>query len=84
MTLSYMTSASFNQNPSKARQAANENPLVITDHGKPTHVLVSYEEFEANWKKRKSLYDALRDTQGTVDQDFDPPRLSFEGREVEF
>jgi prevent-host-death family protein len=83
MTLSYMTSASFNQNPSKARQAANENPLVITDHGKPTHVLVSYEEFEANWKKPKSIAEALYDPNGS-DLDFDPPRLSFENRKIEF
>jgi prevent-host-death family protein len=83
MTLSYMTSASFNQNPSKARQAANENPLVITDHGKPTHVLLTYAEFEAKWAKPKSIAEALYDPDGS-DQDFDPPRVSFENREIEF
>lgn len=83
MSLSYMTSASFNQNPSKAKQAANENPVVITDHGKPTHVLITYEEFEAKWKKPMSVGEALNDPNG-FDRDFDPPRLSFEGREVEF
>jgi prevent-host-death family protein len=84
MTLSFMTSASFNQNPSKAKQAANDQPVVITDHGKPTHVLVTYEQFEANWQKSKTLAEALGDPNG-MDLDFDPPRLSFEGRaEVEF
>lgn len=84
MTLSYMTSASFNQNPSKARQAANENPLVITDHGKPTHVLLTYAEFEAKWAKPKSALEALRDPNPATDDDFDPPRMDFEWREVEF
>lgn len=84
MTLSYMTSATFNQNPSKARQAANENPLVITDHGKPTHVLLTYEEFEAKWKKPKSALSALCDPNPATDDDFDPPRLSFKNRKVEF
>lgn len=84
MTLSFMTSASFNQNPSKAKQAASESPLVITDHGRPTHVLVTYEEFEANWKKSKSALEALCDPNATIDKEFVPPRWSFEGREVEF
>jgi prevent-host-death family protein len=83
MSLAYMSSASFNQNPSKAKQAAKESPVVITDHGKPTHVLVTFEEFEANWKKPKSLADSLYDPFGS-DKDFDPPRLTFEGRDVEF
>ncbi len=84
MSLSYMSSASFNQNPSKAKQAAKDSPLVITDHGKPTHVLVSYAEFEANWKKPKTALEALYDPNATIDKDFDPPRLSFEGRKIEF
>jgi prevent-host-death family protein len=79
-----MSSASFNQNPSKAKQVAKESPLVITDHGKPTYVLVTFEEFEANWKKPKTALEALCDPNAVIDKDFDPPRLSFEGREVEF
>jgi prevent-host-death family protein len=79
-----MTSASFNQNPSKAKQAANDQPVVITDHGKPTHVLMTYEQFETNRRKSKTLAEALGDPNG-LDLDFDPPRLSFEGRpDVEF
>ena len=84
MSLAYMSSASFNQNPSKAKQVAKDSPLVITDHGKPTHVLVTYEEFEANWKKPKTALEALCDPHSMIDKDFDPPRLSFEGREIEF
>lgn len=63
MRLSRMSSASFNQNPSKAKKQADKGPLVITDHGKAAYVLMRYEEFEASWRKPKSLYDALRDPQ---------------------
>ncbi|UIK13975.1 type II toxin-antitoxin system Phd/YefM family antitoxin (plasmid) [Rhizobium leguminosarum] len=50
-----MTSAAFNQNPSKAKKEASEQPLVITDHGEAAYVLVSYAEFQANWKAPKTL-----------------------------
>jgi len=84
MRLSYMTSASFNQNPSKAKKAADERPLVITDHGEAAYVLMRYAEFEANWNKPSSLYDALRDPRANDEGDFEPERLSFGDRDVTF
>lgn len=84
MRVSYMTSASFNQNPSKAKKKADERPLVITDHGEASYVLMRYAEFEANWKKPKSLFEALRDPRATVEGDFEPDRLTFEDRDIAF
>jgi len=84
MRMSYMTSASFNQNPSRAKKEANERPVVITDHGEASYVLVRYAEFEAHWKKPKSLFEALRDPSAVSDKDFDPARLDFDSRDVEF
>ena len=84
MRMSYMTSASFNQNPSRAKRKANERPVVITDHGEASYVLVRYAEFEAHWKKPKSLFDALWDPSPVSDKDFDPARVDFDGRAVEF
>lgn len=83
MRVSYMTSASFNQNPSKAKKKADEQPVVITDHGEAAYVLMRYAEFEANWKP-ESLYDALRDPHATVEGVFDPEHLTFDGRGVRF
>ncbi|MGE0005248.1 MAG: type II toxin-antitoxin system Phd/YefM family antitoxin [Parvibaculaceae bacterium] len=82
MRVTYMTSASFNQNPSRAKNKADERPLVITDRGEAAYVLMRYAEFEANWKP-KTLYDALRDPEAP-DEDFDPERLPFEERDVIF
>jgi PHD/YefM family antitoxin component YafN of YafNO toxin-antitoxin module len=83
MKMSFMTSASFNQNPSKAKKEANERPLVITDRGKAAYVLVSYAEFQANWKAPKTLFAALRDP--TADErEFEPERLGFDDRTIEF
>lgn len=84
MRVSYMTSASFNQNPSKAKKAANERPVVITDHGEASYVLVRYAEFAAHWKRPASLLEALRDPHPVSDKDFDPDRTGFEGRDVDF
>jgi PHD/YefM family antitoxin component YafN of YafNO toxin-antitoxin module len=84
MKFSYMTSASFNQNPSRAKKEANEHPLVITEHGEASYVLVRYSEFEANWRRSKSLLDALRDPASDNDSEFEPARLDFNRRDVEF
>ena len=83
MRFSYITSAAFNQNPSKAKKAANEHPVVITDHGKEAYVLVRYSEFAANWKRSSNLLEALQDPRA-IDRDFDPDRVSFENLNVEF
>lgn len=82
MRFSYMTSASFNQNPSKAKKQADKRPLVITDHGEAAYVLMRYEEFEANWQKPRSLYEALRDPHATVEGDFSPDRLPLADRDI--
>jgi PHD/YefM family antitoxin component YafN of YafNO toxin-antitoxin module len=84
MSFASMTSADFNQNPSKAKKAANEGPLVITEHGEASYVLVRYDDFKDHWRKSKSLYDALNDKGSKFDDDFTPDRVSFEGRDVEF
>lgn len=84
MRMSYMTSAAFNQNPSKAKKAADQQPVIITDHGEEAYVLVRYAEFAANWKRPASLLDALRDPHATSDKDFVVDRTGFENRDVAF
>lgn len=84
MRMSYITSAVFNQNPSKAKRKADERPVVITDHGKESYVLMRYSDFQAHWRKSKSLLDALRDSDAVKDKDFEPDRVDFGGRDVKF
>jgi prevent-host-death family protein len=45
MTITTMTSREFNQDASKAKRAANEGPVFITDRGRPAHVLLTIEEY---------------------------------------
>ena len=84
MRMSYMTSAVFNQNPSKAKKVADKQPLVITDHGKASYVLMRYSDYEAHWRKSKNLLEALRDPNATRDKDFEPERVHFDDRNADF
>lgn len=84
MSFASMTSADFNQNPSKAKKAANDGPLVITEHGEASYVLVRYSDFKDHWRKGRSLYDALNHKDSRFDDDFLPERLGFGDRDIAF
>lgn len=45
--MSYVTSREFNQDTSGAKRAAEEGPVFITDRGRPAHVLLTFEDYEA-------------------------------------
>ena len=40
-----ISSRDFNQDVGRAKRAAQAEPVFITDRGKPTHVLMSFEAF---------------------------------------
>ena len=65
-----------------AKKAANKGPVVITDRGKPSHVLMTYSEFERLTGKRRNLVDALS-MPGLSAIDFDPPRAEIAPRGVD-
>ena len=55
-----MTSREFNRDVAGAKRAAKDGPVVVTDRGKPSHVLLSYEEYRRLVPKmslRDSIYD---------------------------
>lgn len=41
-----MTSRQFNQDTGRAKKAAESGPVVITDRGRPAHVLLTFQEYE--------------------------------------
>lgn len=41
-----LTSREFNHDTGGAKRAAEEGPVVITDRGRPTHVLLAYRDYE--------------------------------------
>jgi prevent-host-death family protein len=73
MTITTLSSREFNQDTSRAKKAASEGPVFITDRGKPAHVLLSIEDYQRLTGKRRSIVDALS-MPGLADIEFDPPR----------
>lgn len=73
MTVRILSSREFNQDSGKAKQAANEGPVFITDRGRPSHVLLSIEDYERLTGGSAGIVEALA---MVPDQDieFEAPR----------
>ncbi len=74
MAIKEMTSLNFNQNPDRAMKAARNGPIMITNDGQPTHVLLTIEDYRNLVGHQPSIVDLLA-MPDTVDIEFDPPRL---------
>ena len=69
------TSREFNQDTAGAKRAAGEGPVIITDRGEPSYVLMTYEAYRRLAEPERSLAEALKAPDDGFDFDFDPPRL---------
>lgn len=45
MTITTISSRQFNQDASGAKNASRNGPVIITDRGRPAHVLLTIEEY---------------------------------------
>ena len=71
-----ISSRAFNQDTGTAKRAARRGPVFITDRGRPAHVLLTIEEYEALTKKQPTIVELL--TPPEPDSiDFNPPRADF-------
>ena len=82
MTITTLSSRELNHDVSSAKKAAYNGPVVITDRGKPSHVLMTYDEFRRLTGKHRSLVEALA-MPGLSDIDFDPLRIEIAPRQVD-
>ncbi|MCY4226408.1 MAG: type II toxin-antitoxin system Phd/YefM family antitoxin [Gammaproteobacteria bacterium] len=69
-----LTSREFNQKPSEAKRAAASGPVIITDRGRPAHVLLGIEAYRKLSKQRRNLLDAVS-MEGLSEINFDPGRF---------
>lgn len=74
MTVTTMTSREFNQLASEAKKASLKGPVFITDRGKPSHVLLSIEEYRQLAGGMTTLADAVAQ-QDAADIPFEAPRV---------
>lgn len=74
MTITTISSREFNQDAGGAKKAAEKGPVVITDRGRPAHVLLSFEDYQKLLGTGPSLLEVLcQKDEG--DFDFEPPRM---------
>lgn len=74
MTVTTFSSRDFNQDASGAKRAALGGPVIITDRGKPAHVLLTFEEYRRITVNTRKIADILAMPVGG-DIEFNPPRL---------
>jgi prevent-host-death family protein len=77
MTITTLSSRKFNQDVSKAKKAARQGPVFITDRGQPSHVLLSIEDYQKLTGSQVGIIELLA-MPAAVDIDFEPPRLDDE------
>lgn len=77
MSITTISSREFNQDAGGAKKAAEKGPVVITDRGRPAHVLLSFEDYQKLLGKGMSLAEALAQKEEDVEGgfEFDPPRM---------
>lgn len=59
MTIHTISSRELNQDLARAKRAALEGPVFITDRGRPAHVLMSYARYQELSGQCRSIIDAL-------------------------
>lgn len=74
MTITTLSSREFNQDASKAKKAAKEGPVFITDRGRPAHVLLTFEEYRRLTGGHARIADLLA-LPGTEDLELEIPAL---------
>jgi PHD/YefM family antitoxin component YafN of YafNO toxin-antitoxin module len=77
-----LTSRELNHDVSSAKKAAQNGPVIITDRGKPSHVLMTYDEFTRLSGKHRSLIETLS-MPGLSEIDFSPERVEIASRVVD-
>jgi prevent-host-death family protein len=68
-----MTSREFNQDTARAKRAAEDGPVYVTDRGRPSHVLLSWEAYE-RLLAPGTLLDLLAEPPGVEDVGLPTPR----------
>lgn len=72
--MSSISSREFNQDIAGAKRAALKGPVVITDRGKPSYVLMRHDTYRKLLGQNFSIRRVLAHP-GSDEIDFEPPRL---------
>lgn len=78
MVVTSMSSREFNRDVSAAKRAALEGPVVITDKGEPSHVLLSISAYEELRRRGGTMADRLAGPPGSEDVEIPLPAREIE------
>jgi hypothetical protein len=84
MPTTKLTSREFNQDTGRAKKAAQAGPVYITDRGQPSHVLLTFADYQRLAGNQASIIDLLAEPPGVEDTELDPPRVSDAAQPAEF
>jgi prevent-host-death family protein len=74
VSITTISGREFNQDAGGAKRAAEKGPVIITDRGRPSHVLLSFSEYRRLTGNGRSLLDVVAQAEDDG-VDFDPPRM---------
>lgn len=85
MAVTTISSGELNHDLGKAMRAATHNPVIITESGKPSYVLLSYTEYQRlnGAAPGRTLVEALS-MPGLSEITFDPPKADIGARPADF
>lgn len=75
MPTTKLSSREFNQDTSRAKRAAKKGPVIITERGRPAHVLLSFEDYQRLAGPKGSIVDSLGQPAGVEDIELEIPPL---------
>ncbi|PYE88143.1 prevent-host-death family protein [Phyllobacterium leguminum] len=75
MPITTLSSHELSRHLGRARRAAKDGPVIITNWGKPAHVLMSFDEYKRLTGKKKTLGELLA-YPGTEDVELPLPDCS--------
>ena len=75
MPITTLSSREFNQDASRAKKAARNGPVFITDRGRLAHVLLTIEAYQKITAGSANIIDLLA-MPGAEDIEFEPGRAS--------
>jgi prevent-host-death family protein len=78
--LTTLSSREFNQDTGRAKSAAKRGPVIITDRGRPSHVLLSFEAYQRLTGRDATIVDLLGSPPGVEDAALEIPTLQDPAR----
>lgn len=83
MTASFLSSRDFNRDPGRAKRAARNGPVFVTERSKPALVVLSIEDYERLAGQNRTLADILMPAED-LDFPVEFPKSTLSGRAAEF